>query len=314
MKESSISDQFKYIDIEENDSGFDANFPTENIRLMDRDGSLNVHIKGISRWKEFNIYKRLIEMSHWEFYLTLLLIYITVNALFATIYFGMGSTGLILAEGELKWDDAFFFSTQTFTTLGYGHISPHTFMANIVASSEAFLGLLYFAVATGLVYGRFSNSKARIRFSDIILINDQLETPTLMLRLANESVTELCDLKAEIIISWIENNKGKLVRRYHKLKLVMDHINLLTTSWTILHHIDDLSPCDIIENNSKNKGLEFMVFISAYDQIFDQKVNFRTSYQQENIVKHAKFVPITSYHDKKAIVDLSLLSQYDNFS
>jgi len=296
---------------EKNETGFGDLFTSEDLRLMNSDGTLNVQIEGMERWNGFNLYKKLVKISTVRFYAALLLIYLALNAVFAIIYYMIGINGLDTMDGKVDILDAFFFSTQSFTTVGYGHISPSTISANIVASLEAFVGLLYFAVATGLVYGRFSNSSADVRFSDNILLTTLNGERLLMLRLANVSAVELSDLHAEIVMSWIENVKGQKMRRYRKLNLDLDKINLLTTSWTIVHKITDGSPCHIMNDKEKYKGLEFMIFITAFDEVFDQKVKIRTSYVESDLIHQARFVPITTYGPKTAVVNLDLLSAYE---
>lgn len=296
---------------EATDTGFGTAFTSADIRLMNQDGSLNVKFKGAEKYKQFNLYKYLIRISSLNFYFILSMIYVILNALFATFYYYIGSEGLSVGTGEISWWDAFFFSTQTFTTVGYGHISPSSMMANIISSAEAFTGLLYFAIATGLVYGRFSTSKADVRFSDNILITEIDDEVKLTLRMANVSSTELSDLDAQIIMSWIEESEfGRPVRRYRNLNLELKHINLLTTSWTIVHNITNESPCKILNNTATYAGLEFMVFITAFDEIFDQKVKVRTSYIEKDILRDVKFIPITSYGEKSTVVDLDKLSKY----
>lgn len=294
----------------ENDSGFGTLFTSSSIRLMNTDGTLNVRTKGMDRWNQINVYKELVKLSTFQFYLALFLIFVALNLLFTFLYYEIGLTSLTVPDANVSWLDALFFSTQTFTTVGYGHIYPSSIPANLIASVEAFVGLLYFAVATGLVYGRFSNSKAEIRFSDNVLLFRQNESLNLMMRLANVSSTELSDLEAEIIMSWIEIVQGKPIRRYSKLKLQLENINLLTTSWTIVHQIDDSSPCKILNKKDLYTGLEFMVFITAFDEIFDEKVKVRTSYIENQIIEDARFVPITSYEKETAVVNLDNLSAY----
>ena len=301
-------------DQEKNDSGFGTSFTSADVRLMNPNGTLNVKIHGMERWKRFNLYKELIKLKTWQFYFALLMIYVVLNLGFAIGYYLIGMKGLTTPYTEVRFLDVFFFSMQTFTTVGYGHISPNSLSANILSSLEAFFGLLYFAVATGLVYGRFSNSKADVRFSDKLLITKSNDEDVLMIRLANVSTVELSDLNAEIIMSWIEKVNGAPIRSYRKLDLELESINLLTTSWTIVHKISETSPCQIMNESSDYTGLEFMVFVSAFDEVYDQQVKVRTSYVDKDLIKNMKFVPITSYHSKSAVVNLDLLSKYEELT
>jgi hypothetical protein len=54
--------------------------------------------------------------------------------------------------------------------LGYGHIYPISNSASIAAAFESLLGLLSFAIATGILFGRFSRPKADLLYSKNILI------------------------------------------------------------------------------------------------------------------------------------------------
>lgn len=298
--------------IEKSDSGFGSVFSNANVRLMNPDGSLNVRVKGLNRFNDFSFYYRFMRLSTINFYLTLLLIYIAINALFASIYYFLGSNSLNLYDGHATWLDDFFFSTQTFTTVGYGSISPNSLLANIVSSFEAFIGLLSFAIATGLVYGRFSSSKTEIKFSKNILLTKLDDVDSLTLRLVNISETDLSDVSAQIIMSWIEmTESGMPLRKFKSLELEINTITMLTTSWTLVHKVSDDSPCQILKTSEGHKGLEFMVFLKAFDEAFDQVIKARTSYLEKDMIKSARFVPITSYVNHYAEVDLDKLDLFD---
>ena len=110
-----------------------------------------------------------------------------INALFALIYLSIGIEEIVPSTGYILNDflNAFFFSMQTFTTVGYGLMSPLGIASGIVSSIEAFLGLMLFAFVTGLIYGRFSKPKAAIRFSENLILRDFNHTRALMFRLVN---------------------------------------------------------------------------------------------------------------------------------
>lgn len=295
---------------ENKELGFEDNLSVPGIRLMNKDGSLNVDYIGGNRFSNWSLYKYLIKMPAIKFFGGVLLAYVFLNILFASIYYFIGVDGLSTSKNYLNWLDCFWFSTQTFTTVGYGHISPVSFLVNLLASFEAFIGLIFFAVATGLVYGRFSTSKADIKFSQNILIDKRGDNQFLSVRLANLANTELSELDAILIISYIKKEGNNLVRIYNTLPLELKSISLLTTSWTILHKITEDSPCQILNSTSQIQGLEFLLFISAFDEVFDQKIKVRTSYLHEDLIISARFTPITSYSSTKTIVDIDKLSSY----
>lgn len=295
---------------EEKELGFEESLSLPGIRLMNKDGSLNVHFTGKERFRKWNLYKRCIKMSNWQFFSSILISYILLNILFATYFYSFGPEALSISQSSFSWLKCFWFSTQTFTTVGYGHISPNSLWVNIGASFEAFIGLIFFAVATGLVFARFTNSQVDVRFSDHILISEKNDRSKLTLRLANFSNSELSDLEATVIISFVEQAGGQVGRRYRKLSLELDHISILTTSWTLEHYIDSESPCEQLLNKDQIQGLEFLVFITAFDDVYDQKIKIRTSYVGEDVIHNAIFLPITTYEENKTIVNLDMLSTY----
>ena len=295
---------------EEKELGFESNFSLPGVRLMNKDGSLNVHFSGKDRFRKWNLYKRFIKMSNWQFFLSILISYVLLNIIFATYFYLFGPEGLSMSQSSFGWVNCFWFSTQTFTTVGYGHISPASLWVNVGASFEAFVGLIFFAVATSLVYARFTSSQVDIRFSSNILLSGKDESAKLSLRLANISNSELSDLDAIVIISYIEKIGNHVSRRYKKIPLTLDHISILTTSWTLEHIIHAESPCKQMLNKEQIQGLEFLVFITAFDEVYDQKIKVRTSYLGDDVIHSAKFVPITSYEKDKTIVNLDKLSSY----
>ena len=291
--------------------GFADNLSVPNIRLMNKDGSLNVSMVGIARTKRWNLYRQFVKLRSITFYGVILFGYIFLNVIFATFYYSIGVDGLATSKEVLSWWDCLWFSTQTFTTVGYGAISPDSFLTNALASFEAFLGLIFFAVATGLVYGRFSNSKVDIRFSDNILVNSVDGESSLTVRLTNVANTDLSELEAILIMSYVEQDDGVLVRRYKRLPLQLTSISLLTTSWTIIHVVDEDSPCNLLNEKGAIQGVEFLLFISAFDEVFDQKIKVRTSYLEKDLVHSARFQPMTSHSSDQTIVDVDKLSSYD---
>ncbi len=309
-EEEKFKDSEEKVELIEKELGFEESFAVPGVRLMNKDGSLNVHFVGSKRFRKWNLYKRFINMSALNFFLSILSLYIILNLLFATFYYCFGENGLSISNSEFSWLNCFWFSCQTFTTVGYGHISPSSMIVNIVSGFEAFIGLIFFAIATGVVYGRFTNSKVDLRFSENILINYQGKCPTLTCRLANAYDSELSDLEAILIMSYTEKKGDRVGRRYKKLTLELGTITILSTSWTLEHKILDNSPCNLLLDKKKIQGLEFLVFISAFDEIYDQKVKFRTSYLGEEVIDSAMFEPITSYSAEKTVVDLEKLSSY----
>ena len=141
--------------------------------MVNSDGTFNiVHLNKFAQFRE--AYNYLVHISWFRFFTLAFLAYLILNAIFALIYLLIGIDEITKPSGEIVQDflNAFFFSSQTITTLGYGAMAPKGIGSGIVSSIEALLGLLMFSFITGLLYGRFSKPKASIRFSDSIILRD----------------------------------------------------------------------------------------------------------------------------------------------
>lgn len=301
----------------EDDLGFGYQPVIKSQPLIRQDGSINVKRKGLPFFRTSDNYHKLITMSWTDFWLLVLAGYLVINTLFAFVYLGVGVENLNGAEGKNTYQhfwDAFFFSAQTISTVGYGHISPKGMVTNSVAALESMMGLLAFALATGLLYGRFSRPSAKIRYSENLLVAPYLETcQGLMFRLANLRRNTLIDLQIEIIFSYNEELNGKLVRRFFPLELERKRVSILTLNWTVVHPLDDKSPLkDMTQQELKTTEASFAVLLKAFDDTFSQTVHSRTSYQHDDMVWGAKFKPAFDRdEDGRIALDLRRINDYD---
>jgi inward rectifier potassium channel len=270
----------------EDDLGFGTQAVIRSQRLVNRDGSINVKRKGLSIFNTSNNYHTLITMSWGKFWLLVLSGYLTANIIFAFIYVSLGPGTLNGAVGNTffyRFMDAFFFSAQTISTVGYGHISPHGMAANSVAAFESMMGLLAFALATGLLYGRFSRPSAKIKYSEHLLVAPYRDNGKgLMFRLTNLRRNTLIDLQMEVIFSYNEDVDGKKIRRFLSLELERKRVSILTLSWTVVHPLDNDSPLkDITPEEIASSEASFAVLLKAFDDTFSQTVHSRTSYMMK---------------------------------
>lgn len=279
-------------------TGFGVNASGYAGRFVNKNGNANVRKVGIGRAEKISWYHAMIEVKRWKFMFIIFAFYLAVNFLFACIYYGIGVEHLqgINAVTPLnQFGQAFFFSAQTFTTVGYGHISPTGFTSSFVASVEALFGLLSFAIATGLFYGRFSKPKALVRFSDIAVIAPYKDSKALMIRLTPYKNTNLMEAEAKVTLGLNFEEDGKKMNKFFTLDLELDKINMLTLSWTLVHPITESSPLAAFskEDFEKQQG-EVLVFIKVFDDMFSTTVVKRTSYTFKEIVYGAKFLPMFS--------------------
>ncbi len=301
----------------EDDLGFGPQPVIKNQPLMNKDGSPNVKRVGMKFFDTANSYHTLITMSWTRFWLMVLANYFVVNIFFAFLYTALGPNSIDGASGNTWIDhfiDNFFFSAQTISTVGYGHLFPKGMYANSLAALESMLGLLAFALATGLLYGRFSRPSAQITYSKNILYAPYLESgKAFMFRLANLRRNMLIDLEVEVIFSFNEMVDGKPIRRFYPINLERNKVSLLSLNWTIVHPIDENSPLfDMKPEDFETTESGFAILLRAFDDTFSQTVHSRTAYQYTDIVWNAKFKPVFHRDDNGRIVlDLSKISDYE---
>ena len=300
----------------EDDLGFGPQPVIKNQPLVNKDGSPNVKRIGLPYFNTSNNYQALITMSWSKFWALVISGYLFINIFFALIYMSFGPDSLDGTSGNSTFNhfmDAFFFSAQTISTVGYGHISPRGMASNSVAALESMMGLLAFALATGLLYGRFSRPSAQITFSKNILIAPYLENGKgLMFRLANLRKNILIDLEIEIIFSFNETIDGKTTRRFFPLEVERRKVSILTLNWTVVHPLDENSPLkDMTKEDIVKTEAGFAILLRAFDDTFSQTVHTRTSYQADDIVWGAKFVPVfTRDEEGRIVLDLSKISEH----
>ena len=275
-------------------TGFGVNSENSSGRFYDRNhGGANVMKKGVGVLNRYSWYHTMLAMPIAKFLSLLLIAYIIVNLFFAGIYYLIGIDHL---AGEKQGSDiknfseVFFISAQTFTTVGYGRISPVGFAASAVSTFEAFLGLLSFAIATGLFYGRFSRPRAFLSFSHNALIAPYKDGIALMFRMAPYKNNLLSEAEVKVNLAMQLEENGKMMNRFFNLDLEISKINSLALSWTIVHPINDKSPLyNFNYTDIVNAKIEALVFVKAFDEVFSNTVVQRFSYIVSEVVWGAKF-------------------------
>jgi inward rectifier potassium channel len=291
----------------------DLGFGTKNTaaRSLNKDGSFNVNRIGLPRFKTYELYNTLVFMSWGKLLLLIFTIYFVVNVIFAGIYVLIGVEHLAGIEGTTplaRFFDAFFFSSQTLTTLGYGRISPTGTLASTVAAIESMIGLLGFAMATGLLYGRFSKPKANILFSTHAVVSPYRDSQRgLMFRMTNKRSNQLIEVEVDVTMAMVEPGAG--TRSFYALNLERKKINLFPLSWTLVHPIDENSPIyGMSEEELINQQVELFILVKAFDDSFSQTVYSRTSYRAAEIIWGAKFIPMFSLQgDGSTNIDMRLI-------
>ena len=300
------------------DLGFGAVVSRESRqRLLNRDGSFNVVRHGLSFWTSLSLYHALLTMVWWRFFALIIGLYALVNGVFAQGYVLCGPGALSGDSGGLAGHEflrAFFFSVETLSTIGYGNMAPTGLGANILVTFEALIGLLGFAIVTGLLFARFSRPTARVLFSNTAVIAPYRGIKAFEFRVANARSNQIIELEAKVLLSRFENCDGTHTRRYYTLPLERNKVAFFPLSWTVVHPIDDASPFKgETEQSLRASQAEILVLLTGVDETFSEIVHARSSYTPDEMAWNARFTNI--YHqesgDQRLAVDLRRLHEIE---
>ena len=295
--------------------GFGSKNYKQSVRFINQDGSINIKRSGLRGLGNLDVYHWFINISFKVLVLVIIASYALINLIFASIYYYVGPEnfgGLENQDEMHKFMSLYFFSAQTLTTVGYGHVYPTGYMASIVSAVESLMGLMGFALATGLLYGRFSRPKADLLYSKNILISPYQNMTGLMFRITNKMQYELIECEASVTISYNDPETNK--REFDLLKLEINRINFLTLSWTIVHPIDDESPIKGWTLKDLNdRDTEVIILIKAINDTASQNVYSRRSYKASEMIEKAKFKPLKQEAGKKGNIVISVndIHEYD---
>ena len=298
------------------DLGFGINSKRKTKRVINPDGSFNV-IKEGNKFSYRDTYQALILMPWFRFMNLVLLSLVLINLIFTAIYMLIGLEYIqgITPDGPYNgFFQALYFSFQTFTTVGYGHLSPTGHLVSLIAALESMTGLVCFAVVTGLIYGRFSRPSTRLMYSENIIISPYKGGgKALMFRIANRRMSMLLELEAKVNLQITELKDGNYVRSYYRLKLELDKIMFFPLNWTLVHVIDEESPFyNMTEQEFLSKDAEVLILIKGFDDTFGQEVHSRYSYTEEDFVWDVKFkLPYETIESGDVVFHMDRLNEYE---
>lgn len=280
-----------------NDTGFSTNTDNTGGRFINKDGSYNLVKEGLPLWKRASLFHDMLYLPLWKFISIILLFYIIINLCFTALYFWIGPselTGFPQGNNWRVFRELFYFSTETFTTVGYGRVNPTGDLANIVSGIESLTGLLSLAIATGLIYGRFSRPRSYLAFSDHALVSPYKDGKGLMFRFAaykdNHALTDL-EIRVNMGMLALENDK--LDYKYFSLDLERTRVENMPMSWTVVHPITETSPLyGFSADDMRSADVELYVMLKGFDDVFSNIVQQRTSYTYQEILFDRKFVPM----------------------
>jgi inward rectifier potassium channel len=227
--------------------------------------------------------------------------YGAVNALFAWAFWVVGG---VANAGSFR--ECFFFSVQTLGTIGYGSMYPQSNGANLLVVVESTLGLVLTALATGLVFAKFSRPNARVLFSSRAAITPINGVPTLVFRVGNRRSNRIVEAQIRVALMRTEiTQEKKVFYRMLDLTLVRERILSLQRAWTVQHVIDEKSPLwQQTPESLAEQEVELLITVAGIDDIWMQTVHASHRYVVGDIVWGARHADIVSDQDEEVVLDL----------
>lgn len=303
------------------DTGFGVQANQIGGRFVNKDGSFNIQKEGLPLWERFSVYSWFLDLSWSGFFGIILFFYIVENLLFTSLYFLVGYkqlTGIMSVTTWKIFKEVFFFSTETFTTVGYGRVNPLGDGAHLIAALESMTGFLSFALVTGLLYGRFTRPRAYLAFSDKALISPYKDGTALMFRIVPYKINHhLTDARIVVNLGFMVVEEDQPVYKFFQLKLERSRIDTFSMNWTVVHPIDEESPLlNFSLEDMKNADIEIYVQVMGFNHVFSNLVMQQTSYTYAEIVWGAKFKPMYKEAEDgtTTILQIDRLNDYEKVS
>ena len=283
-------------------------------RLIERNGAFTARRLGFPFFSYLNGYHSLLTMSWMRFLGIAAMTYLGLNSAFAALYLACGPNALGGMSSETMGGPflrAFFFSVDTFATIGYGNVYAIGPTANWIVTVEAIVSILAVAVLTGVVFARFARPTAALLFSNVAVIAPYQGRTGFMFRITNARSNQLMELEAKVLFTQLDG-RG---RRYTQLKLERTKVVFFPLSWTIVHPIDEESPLwELTHEDLERVEAEVLILISGIDETFAQTVHARSSYKANEIVTGMKFSNMYNPVGKDGTIsiDVSKLSNVED--
>ena len=264
--------------------------------IANEQGQLTSRGSRLFSWRD--IYHTLLTVRWPVFFLGFILTFWTINGFFGWLYFiSKGISG----KPEITYSDCFFFSVQTLSTVGYGHLHPANLLANALVACEIMLGLILISTLTGLIFARFSRPKARLLFSTVAVVHKRDGLPTLSFRVANERSTHVAEARVKVyLLRDTVTSEGHRMRRFFELKPVRDETPALLLSWTVMHCIDSASPlADVTPASFAEGNMAIMISLTGYDPSLAQTVQSNHVYGPGKILWDHAFEDAIERHESR---------------
>lgn len=259
---------------------------------------------------ENNFYHWLLSTSWTQFMTLVIFVYLSANLLFAVGYLLCGEGAITHAEpGSLI--DAFFFSVQTMATIGYGRMTPVGYGPNTIVTFEAFFGIVYSALTTGLAFARFTRPTAGVRFSKVAVVGMHDGVKTLKFRVANERKSHIVEAQMRLwLVSETMTAEGERYRQSVELALERSESPVFSLTWTLMHSIDEHSALahflHAVDNPEIADRWHLLVTFTGYHENLANQVYARHIYLPKNVQQNATFVDtVKVLSNGKRVIDLT---------
>ena len=253
-----------------------------------RYGDIEFHRLNVDRSDLRDVYHWMLRLNWLQFSGLILGIYLAVNFLFSLLYY----FGRPCINGVAFFSDAFFFSIETFATVGYGHFYPDSLYGHIVSTMEIMVGMFGMAVITGLIFIRFSRPTARVLFSRRLVISNFDGEPALMLRVANLRHEAMVEAEFRVMLirdEWVK--EGETMRRFYSLPLQFDRLISFPVALTIRHIIDTRSPLHGMSMEDLQKSdTRLVVSVVCIDTVIPASVQSHHHYRWSDVHFNHRFV------------------------
>jgi inward rectifier potassium channel len=278
---------------------------TAPTRLLERDGRMTIEKDTLT---SFRVYNYLMRISWQGFLLYAFATYAALNAVFTLFYILAGGKSCFAnfptrSNVALDFLEIYFFSTQTFTTVGYGFMYPDCVSANVVASVEAFSGFVFFAVVTGAFYTKFTKPTVNLKLSNVAIFDDFKSQKAFKFMLAHEFDNRVVDVEVTLDLIRLESVDGRWKKRFYQMYLFRKRIPYLSVPWTVVHIIDENSPLHgLTRADFEQESLEFFVQVKFFDEAHSQYLFQEFSFfGSEEVLWGHKFVNIQRYTERGAL-------------
>ena len=268
--------------------------PLPPSRVLDRAGKSTAVRIGLAKSYRSDLYHFLMTTS-WPGLIALIAgFFVAANLVFALGYLAGGPCIENARPGS--FEDLFFFSVQTMGTIGYGKMSPVTLWSHLLMMVEVLVGYLWLAMATGLIFAKFSRPTARVLFSRVGVIAPRDGVPTLMFRMANERGNQIVEAQVRVVLARSETTaEGETLRRFHDLTLARDRNAIFALSWTVMHPI---TPSSLLHGVTAETlaawDAQFVISLVGLDETISQTVHARCSYVADDILWNHRFLDLFS--------------------